>query len=339
MPKTRAERFELYMYAGAEGTEQYNPSIVLDPATQIEISPEGEYFSSRISYVWVDVKSGPHSGEAGYLPKTAILDCDLVSARVGLTEVGLTGTCYGASGNIPKSRGKTNRHEQGSADFIANGTGFSLKLPFDGKGACQYCLGTADQHKIYESEKAKELALSVHEYLRNPASRPGGAPAAVVGGEFMIGVLESPKSDRTSRYLAVSNGFKPGNLNVQDNILSAAADRYGLRLITREEVKAWDYLRDFRGKTITEVGEEKINVKNMFREFLNCAGPKLLQQVVQSYQSDTIEFKGTLFLSEVWYSGGNAHDSYADRESAESCDRCAVMVPRMLCGYKNRIKG
>ena len=107
-----------------------------------------------------------------------------------------------------------------------------------------------------------------------------------------------------------------------------------LRLITRSDVNEWEYLRDFTGKTITEVGKARINIKNMHRDFLQCAGPKLLQHVLHGYQTDEISFSGKLFLSEVWYDPRNAHDTYGNASTAESCGKCAILVPRMLCGYK-----
>ncbi|MFZ3275340.1 MAG: hypothetical protein WA651_15750 [Candidatus Sulfotelmatobacter sp.] len=68
--------------------------------------------------------------------------------------------------------------------------------------------------------------------------------------------------------------------------------------------------------------------------YLVCAGPKLVQHVLQAYQTDEINFKGKLYMSEIWYETRDRHENYGNLATAESCPKCAIMIPRMLCGYK-----
>ena len=43
-------------------------------------------------------------------------------------------------------------------------------------------------------------------------------------------------------------------------------------------------------------------------------------------------------MSEIWYDKGPAHANYQHGKPAESCGKCAIMIPRMLCGYKPKVR-
>lgn len=336
MPKTRAERYELYEEVGINGPTSFNPQCILQPNTDVDIVQEGAAWSKgswtvkvkkkdkeeeievgtrgrRIDYHFVEVEQGPAKGKFGYLPRFSMLDCDLMQAKVGLASVPTTGQTYGAGG-VPKG-------DDHQASFVAKGHGLYFQLPFKGKEACPYCGGTVINHSMDESKDAKTAATAVYDALRGLRNQ--------IGGGFMIGVLKVV-GGKGGSYLAVSNGYRKD----REPDLEKIANQLKLTFVDSDEVNAWDYLRDFTGNKITEIGDARVNIKNMYRDFLNCAGPRLLQRVLHSFQGEEVTFQGTLFLSEVWFQPGGGHDNYGDRGTAESCEKCAIMIPRMLCGYK-----
>jgi hypothetical protein len=320
MAKTRAEKYELYEDISVKGSKSFSPAIILNPNTEVEIVQKDAGFYQK-SYHFVAVEEGPHKDKAGYVPAFALLECDVLQSKVGLATVATTGVTYGGRG-VPKG-------DTVQSSFLAHGHGLHFELPFKGKEGCPYCGGVAASHTMEESQEARNLAREVHAAIRGWKNN--------VGGQFMIGVLKV-LGEKSRTLLAVSDGFtgareSPTTKDPLEN-LETVADTLKLRLITRSEVKDWEYLRDFTGKKITEVGEAKINIKNMHRDFLQCAGPKLLQYVLHSYQTDEVKFQGKLFLSEIWYEPRNVHDTYGDASTAESCGKCAILIPRMLCGYK-----
>jgi len=44
-----------------------------------------------------------------------------------------------------------------------------------------------------------------------------------------------------------------------------------------------------------------------------------------------------MFMTEVWCQQTNTNPNYSDAHTTESCAKCRVMVPRMLCGYKGKV--
>jgi hypothetical protein len=322
MPKTKAEKYELYKDVTIQGPTSFNPVKILAPNTEVRILVD-ESRISQDSYNRVDVMDGVHFGSTGFVPKFALLECDVHQSRAGLATVETTGVTYGAGGT-PK--GKTDQVEFSTG---RGRTALYFALPFKGKKGCPECGNSADQHTIEESAEAKRLALAVHTAI--------GAWANNVAGGFMIGVLKVEGGKNQSR-LAVSSGFK----EAREKDLLTVAEPLGLNLVQLEDVRSWEDLHDFRGEKITELGGEKISIKkrktdgDTYSIFLQCAGPKLLQAVVQPYLSKGFRFEGKLFMSEVWYESGVSHANYADASSAQSCEKCAVMIPRMLCGYKGK---
>jgi hypothetical protein len=312
MPKTKAEKFELYRDVDIKGSTAFAPAAVLEPNTEIDVLDDvTNYFDKKSTYIYVEVMDGAHRGKFGFLPKFSILACDVLEARAGLSRVSTTGVKYGGSG--------TPKGDTGQTGFTVRGHDLDFQLPFQGKEGCSYCGSTIDTHTIEESSEVKELAQAVHASIANWAKRPA---------QTMIGVLRAV-STRNSTIMAVS-GF---NKDFEAD-LEREASRLRMKFVTSDEAKDWGYLRDFSGKTITEVGSEKINIKNMYQEFLICAGPKLLQCLLHSYQTEEIKFKGKLFMSEIWYKPSDTHQNYGNAATAESCPKCAILIPRMLCGYK-----
>ena len=312
MPKTRAEKFQLYKDINITGSTPFAPAKILDPNTEVEILQEEAGFY-QTSYSYVEVMDGPHAKAFGYLPIFALLACDVLQSQVGLSTVKTTGVTYGGSG-VPKG-------ETVQTSFVARGHGLHFTLPFKGKEGCRYCGGTAESHTMEESQEAKRLALAVHTAIAGWRNN--------VGGQFMIGVLQVVTAERQRTLLAVSDGFPQPREDDLENV----ADDLRLRFIKRSDVNDWKYLRDFTGKTISRIGATGIDIKNMYRDYLQCAGPKLLQYLLHSYQTDEIRFHGKLYLSEVWYEPRNIHEHYGNERTAESCSKCAILIPRMLCGY------
>lgn len=318
MPKTKAEKYELFKDVSVKGSTSFAPAVTLDPNTEIDIIDDvNNYFDKKTTYIYVEVKDGVHRDTFGFLPKFSILACDVLESSAGGRSLATTGVKYGGSG--------TPKGDTGSTGFNVGGHDLNFQLPFQGKDGCSYCGGTIDHHTIEESREVKELAQRVHTSIVNwnpvlPKKKPP---------QVMIGVLRVEGGKKRSTYLATSGSSKD-----LEDFLETQASTWNLHYVDSNEIKQWEYLRDFTGKRITEVGSEKINIKNVYSDFLICAGPKVIQSVLQSYTSDEISFKGKLFMSEIWYKPSNTHQNYGNAETAESCPKCAIMVPRMLCGYK-----
>jgi hypothetical protein len=313
MPKTKAEKFEIYQDVHITGSTPFAPAAVLEPNTEVDILDDVEnYFDKKNTYIFVEVMDGVHKSKCGFLPKFSVLACDVLETRSGGRSVATTGVKYGGSG--------TPKGDTGRTGFSVRGHDLDFQLPFQGKEGCSYCGGTIDNHSILESKAAKDTALAVHASIAGWTKRPP---------QIMIGVLCVESKNKTSTLLAVSGS----NKDIEAD-LEREATRLRAHFVDSDEIQNWDYLRDFTGKKITEVGSEKINIKNLYSEFLICAGPKLIQSVLQSYQTEEIEFKGKLFLSEVWYKPSNSHQNYGNAATAESCPKCSIVIPRMLCGYK-----
>jgi len=311
--KTKAEKYELFKDVHITGSSSFAPSAILAPNTEVDIiDADTNYFDKNNTYIYVEVMDGTHKEKIGFLPKFSILACDAVESNVGLSKVTTTGVKYGGRG--------TPKGDTSQTSFVANGHELHFQLPFKGKEGCSYCGGTIESHTIEESTEVKNLALAVHGAISGWAKKPS---------QVMIGVLRVVDSRGTRNLLAVS-GF---NKDFDDSY-EKEARKQNVRFISSQEAKEWDYLRDFKGQKISEVGSQKINIKNMYEEFLMCAGPKLLQGVLQAYQTDDINFKGRLFMSEIWYKPSDSHQNYGNAATAESCPKCSVVIPRMLCGYK-----
>jgi hypothetical protein len=313
MPKTRAEKYELFHDVKISGSTSYDPQVTLAPTTEVEIVNEDVAFF-KSSYHYVEVKDGVYAGRLGYLPKHALLECDVLQARVGLAKVATTGQRYGGSG-APKGDTK-------GTSFVAGGKGLTFELPFQGKEGCPHCGRSADQHTIDESYEARRAAVSVLQALEGHRNR--------IGGEFMIGVLKTVGTKKGRSILAVSDGFPKDRYADLETI----AQNLGLRLIDRSEMSSWGPLRDCTGKAITDLGVARISIQNSKADYLQCAGPKLLQYLLHTYQTDDIDLRDTLFMSEIWYSRRDDHANYQHGQPAASCGKCAVVIPRMLCGYR-----
>ena len=318
MPKTKGEKYELFEKVSIQGSESFDPKQVLAPNTEVDILQEDAAFCKQ-EYSYVEVMDGVHKGSFGYVVQFALLECDVLQSKVGLKSVATTGVKYGGGG--------TPKGDTRGTGFGVGKMELNFELPFSGKEGCPYCGGTIDKHQVEESKEAKALAEAVHQGIRTSASPPPS------GTKFMIGIL-IVEGAKGKKLLAVSNGF-PKDKSYNDT-LAAVAKTNGLNLIEPSDVQQWDKLRDFTGKSIGTLGsgKEKVNIKNVKDEFLVCAGPKLIQQVLQCYQSDEINFTGKLYMSEIWYEQKDKHANYGDKGTAESCPKCAVMIPRMLCGYK-----
>lgn len=316
MPKTRSERYELYRKLKTDGPKSFKPQkLIVAPNTEIEVLVDAS--DMHHDYHYVELKDGVHSGRIGYLASKALLECDSMVARVGMSNVATTGAKYGGRG-VPKG-------DEYQTSFVARGRGLHFALPFQGKEGCAHCGATVDRHTIDESEDARRLARLVLDDLAGLNNR--------IGGAFMIGVLQvlGPKN---STRLAVSDGF-PAD---RSKDLQTIARTRGLMLIDRNDVNDWDRLRDCTGNTIRDVGDAKIDIKRMYRDYLQCAGPKLIQSVLHAYQTDEIDLQATFFMSEIWFNRRDDHANYQHGEAAESCGKCAILIPRMLCGYKPKVR-
>ncbi|MGA7339865.1 MAG: hypothetical protein WBE72_19535 [Terracidiphilus sp.] len=269
MPKTRAEKYEIYEEVSIKGSTSFSPVKTLAPNTEIDLISEDASFFKQ-SYHYVEVKDGPHTNTFGYLPAFSLLDCDVLQSKVGLNTVSTTGVKYGGGGS-PKG-------DTVSTGFTAHGHDLNFDLPFNGKEGCPYCGSTLDCHTMEESEEAKRLAQQVHGAIAGlPAPPPGNSTPQA--SKFMIGVLITAGSKKGSKLLAVSNGFPKAS----EGALETAAGRLGLNLITRSEVDDWENLRDFTGKPIKSIGDKKVEIKNMKADFLRlCGAPHKRRYVAMS---------------------------------------------------------
>lgn len=133
----------------------------------------------------------------------------------------------------------------------------------------------------------------------------------------MIGVLIRNKE----RYLALSQGAS----TTQTQLARAYCNNNNIRSV--ETANLEEPLKDVNGGDI-DVAKLKLS----YDAALICAGPKLLQYVNQRSKGKSNE----IYLSEVWYSSTDTHGKYKSQGTIDSCDRCRIVVPRMLCGYKNK---
>ena len=171
-------------------------------------------------------------------------------------------------------------------------------------------------HKLLETTQATDLVLEFHAHFRSNG----------VGGAFMMGVLTAMtpgRKDRatTSTWFAMSDAAP----KVAEQAAKNFCTQKGITLVRRKNVD--------EGRFLNFGGEEINHPEVPLAEALGCAAPKLLQYVLQKSARQPL-----LFLSEIWYKAGTAHALDSDAATVDSCDRCRLAIPPMLCGYKNPFK-
>ncbi|MBK9169318.1 MAG: hypothetical protein IPM24_17900 [Bryobacterales bacterium] len=322
MPKIRGFKFELYEDAGPNGLESFVPQKFVQPGDDVAIIEGADTAYHRLPYVFVEVLSGLARDAFGFLPKDALTEAEVVQTSVGLRDVTLTGTTYGAYTDVANPGRHGSRRERERIDLVIGSKNLRFEQCFSGSETCEHCGNTADRHRIYESMDTKQAALAIHGAMRTLG----------VGGQFMFGVLEV-QGNRVRRYGAPSSSLYSNKANFKQ--FETACGQLGINPVDPGDPAGWDNLLDCRGKAIDLVGKEKISIRNMKTEFLVCAAPKLIQRAIQVWQANA--FQGTMFMTEVWYQQSNTNANYADAHTTESCAKCRVMVPRMLCGYKGKV--
>jgi hypothetical protein len=60
------------------------------------------------------------------------------------------------------------------------------------------------------------------------------------------------------------------------------------------------------------------------RAISSCAAVKLLQAANKNSEKP-------LSMSEVWFDPSTAHEKYQDSSTIESCNKCRLQLPLMLC--------
>jgi hypothetical protein len=323
VPKIRGFKFEIYQDAGPSGLSSFAPSKFVQPGDDVDIIEGADTAYHRLPYVFVEVKSGVSRDTFGYLPKDALTEADVAQTFIGERNVTLTGTTYGAYTDVANPGRHKSRGDRERIELTVGNKNLRFEQCFSGSESCEHCGSTADRHRIFESTDTKNAALAIHSTLRTNG----------VGGQFMFGVLEVQGGSKVSRYGAPSSSLYSNTGNFQQ--FENACKQAHVTAIDSNDVSGWDDLLDCRGEKIKIVGKEKISIKNMKSDFLICAAPKLIQRAVQVWQGNA--FQGTMFMTEVWYQQTNTNPNYSDAHTTESCGKCRVMVPRMLCGYKGKV--
>lgn len=310
----------------------FAPARELEPNTKVEVVADTAMYASGLPYLWCFVQSGAYDATSGYIPRHGVFS-GYVSKIVGREGQQFTGVKYGA---YKAGAGASRAQDREDVDTIAlarTGGGGSQyltpsaahALPGNPKieykellmansATCPRCGGDRGDHKLLETVAAKNIALAIHNNFRTLA--------APVGGAFMMGVLmggvRGKRGNVTEKtWFAMSDAAPGSAVTAANTYCTANAIRF---------VKSTDLdgnLVDFYGDTIDRVDPGA----------LGCAGPKLVQFALQNPP-----FPKTLFLSEIWYKAGAPHELYADASTIDSCDRCRVAIPPMLCGHNNPYK-
>ncbi len=307
----------------------FNPQVILGPMTKVDILTTDVKYS-RMNIVYVEVLEGPHAKTIGLLPKAAVHQClvrqvdgPTIEGSNGTRTVKLTGVKYGATGYVADPDEAENEFEQGQISL--GGKGLMFELPMVRDRVCPSCGGARGDHKILEADVTRQKALALHGALRNP---PAGA---AFNQQRMLGVIMYNLKGEWRTRAAISGQQTPP-------AFIQACDRLKLPYVDDDEYDMTDLI-DMSGQKIgKEWGKELAGQ-------LTCAAPKLVQFVAHFYRGKGEEKsfyrKHPIFMTEVWYNGSNAgaaHAIYPDSQTIDSCDKCRLTIPRMLCGYENLYK-
>ena len=294
----------------------------LFPVTPVELVYDSTMWAKGIPYIfaWVKDPADPEETIGGFLPRYGVFAGYVTGlSKEDTSGEEFTGVKYGAY-KVSEHASSAETLEDFSSVSIPGkkkGTYNYLELMSAKDATCPYCGGDRGDHKILETKAARDLAVQCWQVLRQPPVQTGRQPGPPTGGEVMIGVLIRNKE----RYLALSQGAS----TTQTQLARAYCNNNNIRSV--ETANLEEPLKDVNGGDI-DVAKLKLS----YDAALICAGPKLLQYVNQRSKGKSNE----IYLSEVWYSSTDTHGKYKSQGTIDSCDRCRIVVPRMLCGYKNK---
>ncbi|MGR2681400.1 hypothetical protein [Chromobacterium haemolyticum] len=302
------------------------PEKSLNSMTKVELIYETALIHFGIPYIWARVIEGNDIGVTGYIPRFGVHTC-YIQQIPGSHNVDFTGVKYGSysrSSDASIAKEKSDIYSIGIKDNSTikisdykkmserdiNKTSFvNLEMA---KKMCPYCLGQNSDHKILETATARSVALKVHSHLRQNQC----------GQSFMIGVLEHySNSKKPSLYCSISKSGED-TTRIQ-NLTRVFCKANEIKYVTADKIE--QKLQNLNGD---EIKNEHFTSESI----LQCAAPKLIQYITQRKLYNTND---NIYLSEIWYQQANSHNLHNDTGSIDSCNRCRIIIPRMLCGFKN----
>lgn len=321
---TAARRVPIYRDVSGGGTlVPFAPKRKLDSNTRVELVYNTTMMANGVPYVWANVLDGIHSGTNGYIPRYGVHG-GYVQGLTGAHGERFTGVKYGAykeTSDASRARDpddvtlvgvtRTGAVDRASkADEEAN----FVELVMARANTCPYCGGDRGDHKLLETVEARDLVTAIHDDLRT----------VPVGGAFMMGVL-------------IAYGRAPRKGTSTMHRYFATSDAAGGNAVTRATAYCTNNNITFVAKaavdrTFLNFEGDEIKIPHVTADqALSCAAPKLIQYFLQNKPSRV----DAVYLSEIWYKAGTPHSRYTDRGTIDSCDRCRLVVPPMLCGLRN----
>jgi hypothetical protein len=310
---------------------EMQPSFYLGPMTRV-ISVKKPLSGS---YIFAEVGDGAHAKKQGMIWSGHLRQARKMGQSDFSTGVKLTGASYGVTKNTLETVYDMNPLTSLSKSFTG-GTAQGMM--------CNKCKSPLRNHKIYESEAARDLAVQV-------ASMPRGNGG---GGQYMIGILMAYSDGCLKCVIGAESSWKGTQFkkaftdvmnkhsysdfacwaNEELNLMNLQGGSKGIPVGAK--------LRDFNGNSIEmrETGDT-----------MQCAGPKLIQAYLQLRNKERATDQ--IFMSEIFGGGdGDAEKwrgklvtsqalartnkrmiaDYGPWQSASACMRCRVEIPPMLCG-------
>jgi len=310
---------------------EMKPSFFLGPMTRVA-SVKKPLVGS---YVFAEVVDGAYAKKQGMIWSGHLRQARLVGQSDVATGQKLTGASYG----ITKSSLETAYDMKPLTILSKSFTGGAAQGMM-----CNKCNSPLRNHKIYESEEARDLLVQVAR-----APKINGE-----GGRYMIGLLMAYANGQLVCVIGAESAW--GGSQFKKSFESAVYERKFTKIFhwANEELQLMNLkggsndipegplLRDFSGRCIEMRGTG---------DTMQCAGPKLIQAYLQLRNKDRATDQ--IFMSEIF--GGGAVDAgkwredlvkkqvlvetnkrmiaeYGPWQSASACMRCRVEIPAMLCG-------
>lgn len=289
-------------------------SVNLNPQAKVETASDQDTYDLKDApYVLVQVTGGtasaakPEWWPKGWILRKFLRKCLKADTPSALTGETFTGVSYGDYKFKSDAASAAN-----SARFVAEQE-LDYKPP---KGrpvykpgyTCAACGRLSADHRLYETTTLRALAQSM-------VAAHGAASAA------MFGILDVRESDNSNRmYVVAESGFDfefQATVGRQQALFQGVANHY----VNQQDITNMNGIyRACDGQTtVAVVGPP-----------FSCAAPKLVQYFAHNLLGNYTN--PVLYMTEI---AAKSIGIYVQGHTAESCDTCRNVIPKMLCGLTN----
>jgi len=303
------------MYENNPKTTNGPASVNLNPQTKVETASDQDTYDLKDApYVLVRVTGGTASGAApawwphGWILRKFLRKCLKANATSALTGETFTGVSYGdykfksdaasltAPARFVAKQEQDHKPDKGPPVYKP---GFT----------CAKCGRLSADHRLYETTSLRSLAQSI-------VLAHGAAPAPP-----MFGILDVRESDNSNRMLVVAeSGFEyqfGATVGTHQALFQGVANHY----VDQQDITNMN--------NIYKVCDGETTVDAQGKKF-TCAAPKLVQyfahNLLDNYDNPV------LYVTEI---AAKSTGIYVQGHTAESCDTCRNVIPKMLCGLTN----